>query len=54
MKRKNTKCYSKKIGNRYYLSLCIDEDTKELPFIPKRIIGLYLGIKDIVVTEKLG
>ena len=40
-----------KIGNRYYVSLCIDENTQPIPFTPKRIIGLDLGIKDIVVTS---
>ena len=40
-----------KEGNRYYVSICVDEKIKQKEFIPRYIVGIDLGIKDIVVTS---
>ena len=40
-----------KESNRYYVSICVDEEIKQKEFIPRYIVGIDLGIKDIVVTS---
>ena len=40
-----------KEGNRYYVSLCVEENIVLPTFKPINVIGIDLGIKDIVVTS---
>ena len=40
-----------KKGQKYYVSLCVEEEVVFSPFIPRSIIGIDLGIKDLVVTS---
>ena len=41
----------KEKDNRYYVSLVVEEQITTPIFIPNRIIGLDLGIKDLVITS---
>ena len=41
----------KKEAGRYYVSVLIEEPLIRPPFIPKSIIGIDLGIKDLIVTS---
>ena len=41
----------KEKDNRYYVSLVVEEQIIPQTFIPNRIIGLDLGIKDLVITS---
>ena len=40
-----------KENNRYYASIVIEEEIPEQTFIPTKIIGIDLGIKDLVITS---
>ena len=42
---------TKEKDNRYYVSLAVEEPIITPTFIPNRIIGLDLGIKDLVITS---
>ena len=42
---------TKEKDNRYYVSLVVEEHITTPIFIPNRIIGLDLGIKDLVITS---
>lgn len=37
--------------NRYYVSVIYEQEIKEQPMIPQSIIGIDLGIKDLVITS---
>ena len=41
----------KKEAGRYYASVLIEEPLKKPSFVPKSIIGIDLGIKDLIVTS---
>ena len=41
----------KKEAGRYYVSVLIEEPLIRPPFIPRSIIGIDLGIKDLIVTS---
>ena len=41
---------SKEAG-RYYVSVCVEEEIKEIKFTPRNIIGIDLGIKDLIVCS---
>ncbi len=38
-------------GNKYYVSLCVEENVILPEFQPRYVVGIDLGIKDIVVTS---
>ena len=38
-------------ANKYYVSLLVEESLILLEFIPRNIVGLDLGIKDIIITS---
>ena len=40
-----------KEANKYYVSVCVEEDIPVPEFIPTSIVGLDLGIKDLVITS---
>ena len=40
-----------KENNRYYASIVVEEEIPEQTFIPTKIIGIDLGIKDLVITS---
>ena len=40
-----------KEGNKYYASVCVKEEVIERPFILSNVIGIDLGIKDLVITS---
>ena len=40
-----------KVANKYYVSLSVEEEIETKPFIPRYIVGLDLGVKDLVVTS---
>ena len=40
-----------KEANKYYVSVCVEEDISVPEFIPTSIVGLDLGIKDLVITS---
>lgn len=42
---------TKEKDNRYYVSLVVEEQIITPTFIPNRIIGLDLGVKDLVITS---
>ena len=42
---------SKELDNTYYVSVVVEEDIINPKFIPTTIIGLDLGIKDLVITS---
>ena len=42
---------TKEKDNRYYVSLVVEEQIIPQIFIPNRIIGLDLGVKDLVITS---
>ncbi len=37
--------------NRYYISILYEEDLEEKNIIPKTIVGIDLGVKDLVITS---
>lgn len=37
--------------NRYYVSVVYEQEVKEQPMIPQSIIGIDLGIRDLVITS---
>lgn len=41
-----------KEGNKYYASVCVKEEVIEKPFILSNVIGIDLGIKDLVITSE--
>ena len=41
---------SKEAG-RYYVSVCVEEEIPSMKFIPKNIIGIDVGIKDLIVCS---
>ena len=46
-----------KESNKYYVSVCVEENIHTSIFIPTSIVGIDLGIKDLVITsnfEKYG
>ncbi len=48
--RKINATISKEI-NRYYVSVLYEEDLEEKNIIPKTIVGIDLGVKDLVITS---
>ena len=42
---------TKEKDNRYYISIIVEEDIIKPKFIPRNIIGIDLGIKDLVITS---
>lgn len=40
-----------KVANKYYVSLCVEEEVLIPDFYPKRAIGIDIGIKNIVITS---
>lgn len=42
---------SKEKDNKYYVSVVFDQEVEENKIIPNKIIGLDLGIKDLVITS---
>ena len=42
---------SKELDNTYYVSVLVEEDIINPKFIPTTIVGLDLGIKDLVITS---
>ena len=42
---------SKELDNTYYVSVCVEEDVIEPTFKPINIVGIDLGIKDLVITS---
>ena len=40
-----------KENNRYYASIVVEEEIPEPTIIPTKIIGIDLGIKDLVITS---
>lgn len=40
-----------KDARKYYVTVLVEENIKLTPFIPRYIIGIDLGVKDIVVTS---
>ena len=48
--RKINATISKEI-NRYYVSVLCEEDLEEKNIIPKTIVGIDLGVKDLVITS---
>ena len=42
---------SKELDNTYYVSVVVEEDIINPKFIPTTIVGLDLGIKDLVITS---
>ena len=42
---------SKELDNTYYVSVVVEEDIIKQEFIPTNIIGLDLGVKDLVITS---
>ena len=40
-----------KEADKYYVSLCVEEEKIIKPFIPKYITGIDLGVKDLVITS---
>jgi len=40
-----------KEANKYYVSVCVEEERLITKVIPKTIVGIDLGIKDLVVTS---
>lgn len=41
-----------KEANRYYVSVCVEEEVIAPSFIPTSIIGIDVGIKDLVITSE--
>ena len=42
---------SKEKNNKYYVAVVFEQEIKELQTIPNKIIGIDLGIKDLVITS---
>ena len=42
---------SRELDNIYYVSILVEEDIINLEYIPTTIVGLDLGIKDLVITS---
>ena len=42
---------SKELDNSYYVSVCVEEDIIQPIFKPINIVGIDLGIKDLVITS---
>ena len=40
-----------KVANKYYVSLCCEEEIMVPDFYPERIVGIDIGVKNIVVTS---
>ena len=40
-----------KVGKRYYASVSVEEEKEIKPVIPRYIVGIDLGVKDLVVTS---
>ena len=40
-----------KEANKYYVSVCVSEDISVPEFIPTSIVGIDLGVKDLVITS---
>ena len=40
-----------KVANKYYVSLCVEEEIIVPNFYPERAIGIDIGIKNIVITS---
>lgn len=43
---------TKEKDNRYYISIIVEENIIKPEFIPNKIIGIDLGIKDLVITSE--
>ena len=41
----------RKDATKYYVSILVEEEVPISPFVPKTIVGLDLGIKDLIVTS---
>ena len=41
----------RKVAERYYVSILVEEDVYKSMFTPQSIIGIDLGIKDLIVTS---
>lgn len=40
-----------KEANKYYVSVCVSEEIEIPEFVPTSIVGIDLGIKDLVITS---
>ena len=40
-----------KEANKYYVSICVEEEKLIPQLIPRKIVGIDLGIKDLVITS---
>ena len=42
----------KKEAGRYYCLLLVEQDLKLEPFVPRYVVGIDLGVKDLVITSE--